>query len=112
MKGISLNKICRDFGIRIFSYQGEPEFLKALHLEEHAKYSDGFALYSHGIPIILFNEERPPDRIRRVVAHELGHLVLGHLTHRLVFWQVNTSNSEREADIFAMMLLADELLNP
>lgn len=107
---VSLNDICRDFGIRIFSYQEKEELLAALGLEEHAKQCDGFAIWIKGVPVVLFNADMPVSRIRLVAAHEIGHHILGHLTSRLLFWQAHGSSSEREADVFAVTLLSGDLL--
>lgn len=58
---------------------------------------------------ILFNKERPSVRIRFSLAHELGHLYVGHL-HESSSNDLNTENyDEIEANAFAAELLIPTL---
>lgn len=57
---------------------------------------DGFTITSKAAPIIFFNKNMPWCRIRFTLAHELGHIVLGHLPRQGV---------EEEANKFAAELL-------
>lgn len=48
-------------------------------------------------PIVFLNKRQPADRMRFTLAHELGHLVLGHV--------VPSERMEEEANCFASALL-------
>lgn len=70
---VDLNVICKALGIRVFRYasvQGLPD---------SAYQTDGMTFFSSGVPVILYDESKSPERIRFTVAHELGHLVLRHV---------------------------------
>lgn len=41
--------------------------------------TDGVLLLYRGDPLILYDSELTPGRVRFTVAHEIGHLVLGHV---------------------------------
>jgi Zn-dependent peptidase ImmA (M78 family) len=47
--------------------------------------------------IILYNDEMDSNRIRFTIAHEIGHIVLGH--------EYSCEETESEADYFARNLL-------
>lgn len=70
---VDLNGICRRLGVRVHTYA------KMGGMSETARQTDGMTYFSWGRPVILFNQDKPPARIRFTVAHELGHLVLGHV---------------------------------
>lgn len=50
--------------------------------------------------LILINERNPAQRIRWTIAHELGHIMLGHFER-----QRHDHRAEREANHFAKALL-------
>ncbi len=71
---------------------------------------DGFSTIQKE-PIIFINSEKTTNtqRMRFTVAHELGHIMLGHVgVYELVNREPSLSDSqiEREANIFASRLLA------
>jgi Zn-dependent peptidase ImmA (M78 family)/transcriptional regulator with XRE-family HTH domain len=71
------------------------------HIDEH----DAFSVWADTdprVPIIILSSEKPGDRQRRTVAHELGHLVL----HRATTGDVATI--EDQADAFASEFLLPE----
>lgn len=71
--------------------------------------SDGQSLIVKGCPIILVNKNCPNQRKRFTVAHELGHILLGHVgKYELVNREPapNDNPIEHEANIFASRLLA------
>lgn len=70
---VNLTDICRKLGVRVRKYAD------ARGLPETALQTDGLTFYSWGKPVILYNQDKPPARIRFTIAHELGHLVLGHV---------------------------------
>lgn len=57
--------------------------------------------------IVIVNTSHSENRMRFTIAHELGHIALGHHNYGIsLFHLANRSNPiEREADIFASELL-------
>jgi Zn-dependent peptidase ImmA (M78 family)/transcriptional regulator with XRE-family HTH domain len=65
---------------------------------------DAFSCWSNtGRPIIVVSTQKPGDRLRFSVAHELGHIVLHKDTHKL------TVVLEKEANAFAGEFLLPEI---
>jgi Zn-dependent peptidase ImmA (M78 family) len=58
---------------------------------------------------IVYNEKNPTDKSRYTVAHELGHIFLGHNLALLKYGKAPKTNkkpkSEQQADMFAERLL-------
>ncbi|MGE4276607.1 MAG: ImmA/IrrE family metallo-endopeptidase [Lawsonibacter sp.] len=105
---IDLNTVCRNLGAKAISYQTHwPDG----EIPPFAKLTDGMTFYSRDRPIILFDQDKPSGRIRFTVAHELGHLVLGHVAPGQVTAinrepAKNDSPLETAANQFAARLLA------
>lgn len=55
---------------------------------------DGFSLNVNGVNVIYYNDQKPANRIRFTLAHELGHCLLGHLK----FGKTYNRNSELDFD--------------
>ena len=70
---VDLNEICKQLGVRVRRYAD------VRRLSDAALQADGLTFFSWGKPVILYNQDRAPMRIRFTIAHELGHLVLGHV---------------------------------
>ncbi len=93
---VSVGKICKRLGIVLKYYDG------------HAG-GDGYSTYIKGRPTIFVNRNCSEARKRFTAAHELGHILLGHVG---VYDLVNrepapTDNPiEHEANVFASRLLA------
>lgn len=76
---VDLNIIVEWFGAKAYPYQGNWSQLRAMGLEAAAQRTAGMAFYRGGTPYILYDSGNPPGRIRFTIAHELGHIALGHL---------------------------------
>lgn len=88
----------------VLSYQ-EYAALAGLPLENLAVQAlfDGCAVTGlRGRTLLLYNDQSPPARQRFTLAHELGHLLLGH--------GVRSMREEDEADFFAAALLMPDAL--
>ena len=85
---------------------------------DYIKISDGRSFYdpTHNIYMIVYDSSKKSQRIRFTLAHELGHILLGHLKNELT--QIDRGgisnslyqNFENEADTFAGNLLAPPIL--
>lgn len=76
---VNLNIICKKLGIKTLRYEKAKILIEANHLEEIVKQTDGFTYFQGGTPVILYDGNIYPPRIRFTVAHEIGHIVLGHI---------------------------------
>lgn len=108
---VDMGKICEALGYHLYSYRSAEKIIKQFHLEKQCQLSDGFTMrFPHGT-YIYYSDACTPGRQRFTVAHEVGHLVLGHVQARCY----TTHNSEpshsdcraeQQANIFAARLLA------
>lgn len=95
---IKTTDLCRSIGIPV----------KVANIDSDI---DGFTTIANGEPIIVINSAKTSNvgRMRFTVAHELGHIILGHVG---IYELVNREPSpfdnsiERDANIFASRLLA------
>lgn len=71
----------------------------------HLYTQDGFTvLTDDGVPKIIYNDRKPIHRVNFTIAHEIGHIKLGH-----IYKKINTLFSyviEQEANCFARNILA------
>lgn len=99
-------KICKDYGIRTFSYQSNPELVAKLDLDTRVS---GYAVMFGDRPAIFFDENRPKEERSFTIAHELAHILLGHLSYRIKNGKYHEFH-EREADTFTTVLTAYTIL--
>lgn len=93
---VSTSGLCRAMGIRVKLYEGRED-------------SDGESTVLDGEPLILVSRNKPVPRQRFTAAHELGHILLGHVGQgQLVNREPSPADNpiEREANVFASRLLA------
>lgn len=98
---VSVSGIAKSNGIRIATYSKNLDLIRKLGRSELME-KDGFSLLTSGGPIILYRDGLDPRISRFVVAHELGHIFLGHLLPL----SENSESAEQEANVFASRLLA------
>lgn len=108
---VDLNAVCRAQKVRVLSYDAGAEVIEGAHLFRAARRTGGMALFVGGEPVILFDETQAYPDILFTVAHELGHLALGHIgpegsgrSRWGPSWRPGPE--ERAADRFADRLLA------
>lgn len=80
-----------------------------INLVEGEISQDGYSTIICGVPYIVVKESLSSRRKRFTVAHEMGHILLGHVgKYELVNREPSESDNpiEREANIFASRLLA------
>ena len=103
--------ILSKLGISVGSYIENQNLIKHYHLEQVVKNSSGLTLHTQEKLIVLFNSTESKERIRFTLAHELGHIVCGHVSKGSVTLRNkepgnNDNKIEREANMFAARLLA------
>lgn len=108
---VSLNTICRRLKIRVLSYSKGSRMIERANLSLAAHRTDGMTFYAWGKPVILFDEKTSSQRAKFTIAHEVGHIVLGHVKPGN-FTAVNRephpndAPEEQAANQFAARLLA------
>lgn len=88
--------MCRALGIEVKYYTPEDA-------------NDGMSFLNDGVPTILVSSAAPVQRQRFTAAHELGHIILGHVgRYALVNREPSAQDDpvEQEANVFASRLLA------
>lgn len=93
---IKVSALCRQMGIIVKYYIPDDE-------------NDGKCMIINNMPVIFVNKGNSIPRQRFTAAHELGHILLGHVgKYKLVNREPSSSDNpiEREANIFASRLLA------
>lgn len=107
-QGIDLNQICEDYGIKLFKYSN-PRISAIMEDLKLPTTSSGYAIVAKNGPAILYDDRRSEQDIRFTVAHELGHILLGHLDYRQKAGKM-PEFAEKEADTFAVMLIIHDIL--
>ncbi len=93
---IKPGEICKELGIQMKYYTPTDE-------------NDGMSFVAQQVPVIMVSNEIPLHRQRFTAAHELGHILLGHVgRYELVNREPTTKDNpiEQEANVFASRLLA------
>lgn len=108
---VSVTTLCRHYGWRLVDYQSGRNAIDALGLSELTKHTDGFCVYSSGRYYIFYDADMPRARQRFTVAHEIGHIMLGHIGDGQ-FTRINREPTaddapeETQANQFAARVLA------
>lgn len=84
---------------------------KAYGPEDHLNFVDlndylGLAFILKDQPVILVQKEMSPIQQRFVAAHELGHILLGHVDNGKASRGQTSYDIELEADLFAVIMMA------
>lgn len=93
---VNISGLCQSMGITVKLYDGKDD-------------SDGKSLIMDGRPLLLVSRNKPVPRQRFTAAHELGHILMGHVGLEGLLNREPTPGDnpiEREANIFASRLLA------
>lgn len=103
--------VCEHYGWVLADYKTGGASIALLGLEGMTKQTDGFCAVTKNHAYIFFDSTLPAGRQRFTIAHEVGHLVLGHVTPGGVT-TVNREPTpgdnpiERQANQFVARLLA------
>ena len=93
---VKVTDVCRQLGVTVKLYDPPDD-------------NDGCSLILNGVPIILVRRDMYPPRQRFTTAHELGHILLGHVgQYPLVNREPQATDNpiEQAANVFAARLLA------
>ncbi len=93
---IMIAQLCRNMGIQVRLYHPTDD-------------NDGFSTIIHGRARIFVSKDCSPERQRFTVAHELGHIMLGHVgKYQLINREPSAKDNpiEQAANVFASRLLA------
>ncbi len=95
---------CLDIGIPVIHLQ---------HLPKKSKKMEGMAFEQSGRPVIVLTQNHPHGYALFDLAHELGHITLGHITpeHSIVDQKIDADaddEDERAANRFALELLTGD----
>lgn len=108
---VDISAVCRRLDVNVLSYDEGAELIEHAHLYRTVRRASGLVFYFKNDPVILFDEMKEFPEIMFTVAHELGHLILGHVTPTGTTrdrwgseWRVEPE--EKAADRFAVRLLA------
>lgn len=100
---IKLSTIAKYNNIQILSYKRSNINIK--------NNDDGYSLKLNGNFIIYYNDQKPAQRIRFTIAHELGHCLLSHVKDNEITCRYNIENDnvkdlkELQANVFARDIL-------
>ena len=108
---VKVSSICRAYGVTLRSYQSGEQIIRALGLAGQCAVCDGFTVRSGGHCYVFYNMAQTPGRVRFTIAHEMGHVLLGHLGeggHTIYNREPSPEDAPEEhaANIFASRLLA------
>lgn len=110
LREIDFKKICQDNDIRVYAYQDVPAIVEAIGLDPKGS-TPGICLKQpDGPAVILYDRDRPARERRFAIAHELGHILLGHLDYRTGRNGSYPEFAESEANYFAVSLIAHDLI--
>lgn len=93
---ISVTELCKKLGIVVYTYNPKDDNL-------------GSSMFIDGVPTIFVKSDMTIERQRFTAAHELGHIILGHVgKYELVNREPSPTDNpvEQAANVFASRLLA------
>lgn len=108
---VKVSRICGAYSVTLRSYEAGESLIQALGLSAQCEISDGFTVRSGGQYLAFYNGSQTPGRVRFTIAHELGHVLLGHLgdgEHTVYNREPSPEDAPEEhmANVFASRLLA------
>lgn len=77
--------------------------IRSLHIQTVAAHSRGFTYMDSNFRLVFAHEGLTDDELQQVLAHELGHICCGHLSHAPIIGQ--DVKEEVEANDFASYIL-------
>ena len=103
----TLKSIFLKYDYIVASYKEANDIIEICKLRKHTKYNAFmFVEPKNNIKMILYKDELSTSDKLFSLAHELGHIVLGHTYCGVLEQNFKNTDQEREANIFALQLLA------
>ncbi len=110
---VDIADICKQMEVAVYSYESGKSLLETLKLTDHCNSNDAFALCFMDKWFVFYRDHfYSYAQINYVLAHEIGHILLGHKlkTKRDLFQKCSFVQKkdaiEKEADMFASRILA------
>lgn len=108
---VRLSEICRHYNWVLADYIAGERSIALFGLSELKEKTDGFCTVTANHTYIFYDSSLPVGRQRFTVAHEIGHLALGHVGNGMATVEnrepTGTERTEeRQANQFAARLLA------
>lgn len=105
------SEICKHYNWVLADYVAGQRSIELLGLTELKDKTDGFCAVTENHVYVFFDSSLPTGRQRFTVAHEIGHLILGHVGRGMATVEnrepTGTERAEeRQANQFAARLLA------
>lgn len=108
MSNARIRKICADYGVAVRPYS-DPAIAGLIEDLSLPTDTAGFAVSLNNSNAILYDDSRSETEIRYTLAHELGHILLGHLSYRDDIGKY-PEHMETEANIFASVIMTGDIL--
>ena len=105
---VDLEKVCKHYNIRVYYFSQATEIIELFELQRFCDANNCFCFCPDGkTNLILVDDNLNKKEQRLMIAHELGHILMDHLT--LYNTEISSGMKEyyeMEADMFALTLLA------
>jgi len=109
---VSVSQICSWNGWVLASYDSAKDMIAALGLSDLTHDTDGFCLKNKDRYYIFYNRHLPSERQRFVIAHEIGHIILGHVDRMKCTLHNQPPSESDNPDELAANLYAARLVAP
>lgn len=106
---IRISDICKSYNITLSKFSKNKASIEKLKCERAMHNNDGFNSLLNGEYVIFYDDSKSQQRCRFTVAHELGHILLGHTgKYDLINHEPSEKDNpiEQAANVFASRLLA------
>lgn len=109
---VHIAPLMEELGITLQTFSEAAPVLETLGVADRTQGRDAYTVRIKNGALVCYNDARPMRRIRFTLAHELGHLCLGHITpasgREDVLLHLVSANpdNEAQADAFAARLLS------
>lgn len=104
---VKLSTVAACYQVGLFTYRDYARATETTMAQLADRFgADGFSQNLRGRMAVFYNDSGNPRRVRWTVAHELGHILLGHLNGG----GMDRKDSDRHADALAAELLCPQVV--